>query len=161
MSKPKILEMKEKIAEVEGKITELKEELEGEIVYESEEGTNTDVTLSDTTEDADGIEIFFDNDRSVTNGERIFSSIKVMKPNGKYVTLETSKVGSTYVYRDGQEYQIVGNKLNVVHFYNSVFNGNTVSTNIDHQGFIRVFKVVKYKKKTVENTEDTVESEEQ
>lgn len=153
MSKPLILELKEKLAQIEEKITELKEELEGEVLYESEEGTNADVTLSDTIEDANEIEIFFDNDRSATNGEKIFSSVKVMKPNGKYVTLETSKAGSTYVYKDGQEYQISGNKLNVVHFYNLVFNGNTVSTNIDHQGFIRIFKVVKYKKKTVEEEE--------
>ena len=131
MSKPLILELKEKI--------------EGTTLYESEEGTNADVTLSDTVENYDEIEIYFDNDRSSGTGEKIFNSAKVINSNNKYVTLKTSKIGGSYVYEDGQEYQISGNKLNVVHFCNIVFNGNTVSTSIDHQGFIRVFKVVGYK----------------
>lgn len=119
--------------------------IEGEKLYENEVGTNGDVTLGETVEDYDEIEIYFDNDRSSENGERIFSCVKVIKPHGKYITLETTKIGSVNVYRDGQEYQILENKLNVVHFYNSVFNGNTVQTSIDYQGFIRVFKVVGYK----------------
>lgn len=131
MSKPLILALKEKI--------------EGTTLYENEEGTNTDVTLNDTTENYDEIEIFFDNDRSANTGEKIFNSTKVINPNNKYVTLKTSKIGGTYVYEDGQEYQILENKLNVIHFCNIVFNGNTVSTSIDHQGFIRIFKVVGYK----------------
>lgn len=119
--------------------------IEGEILYENEVGTNGNVPLNDTSEDYDEIDIFFDNDRSAGTGERIFSCVKVMKPHGKYVTLETTKIGSVNVYRDGQEYQILGNKLNVVHFYNSIFNGNTVQTSIDYQGFIRVFLVIGYK----------------
>ncbi len=123
----------------------IEEAIEGEILYKNEVGTNGDITLSETVENYDEIEIYFDNDRSSGNGERIFSCVKVMKPHEKYVTLETTKIGSVNVYKDGQEYQILENKLNVVHFYNSVFNGNTVQTSIDYQGFIRVFKVVGYK----------------
>lgn len=123
----------------------IEEAIEGEILYKNEVGTNGDITLSETVENYDEIEIYFDNDRSSENGERIFSCVKVMKPHEKYVTLETTKIGSVNVYKDGQEYQILENKLNVVHFYNSVFNGNTVQTSIDYQGFIRVFKVVGYK----------------
>ena len=119
--------------------------IEGEILYKNEVGTNGDVTLSNTVEEYDEIEIFFDNDRSAGTGEQIFSSIKVEKPHGKYVTLETSKAGSVNIYKDGQEYQILGNKLNVVHFYNLVFNNNSVSTSIDYQGFVRIFKIVGYK----------------
>ena len=134
MSKPLILELKEKIVELE-------EKLKKEILYENEEGTNADVTLNDTVENYAEIEIFFDNDRSSSQGEKIFSSTKVINPNGKYVTLETSKAGSTYIYLHGQEYKILANKLSVVHFYNLIFNSNTIETKIDHQGFIRIFKI--------------------
>ena len=123
----------------------IEEAIEGEVLFKNEVGTNGDITLSNTVEEYDEIEIFFDNDRGTVTGERIFSNIKVMKPNGKYVTLETSKAGSVNIYKDGQEYKISGDKLSVVHFYNLVFNGNTVSTSIDYQGFIRIFKIVGYK----------------
>ena len=138
MSKPLLLELEEKIIEI-------KEKLTGKTLYENEEGTNENVTLNDTVENYDEIEIYFDNDRSSDKGEKIFNSAKVLKPNGKYVTLENTKAGTVYVYKDGQEYQILGNKLNVVHFYNITFNGSTHTTEIDHQGFIRIFKVVGYK----------------
>ena len=120
-------------------------EKKGTVLYEDEEGTNGDITLNDTVENYDEIEIFFDNDRNSGNGEQIFNNAKVMKPNGKYVTLEATKSGTVYTYKDGQEYQILENKLNVVHFYNLVFSNDSVTTSIDYQGFIRVFKIIGYK----------------
>ena len=100
MSKPLLLELEEKIIEI-------KEKLTGKTLYENEEGTNENVTLNDTVENYDEIEIYFDNDRSSDKGEKIFNSAKVLKPNGKYVTLENTKAGTVYVYKDGQEYQIL------------------------------------------------------
>lgn len=120
-------------------------EKKGQILYESEEGTNKDVTLNDTVEDYDKIEIFFDNDRSLSSGEKAFDSVTVFNPNGKNATLEATLVGSVNVYKDGQEYRILGNKLSVVHFYNLIFTGDSHTTSIDYQGFIRIYKIVGYK----------------
>lgn len=121
-------------------------EKKGTVLYESEEGTNTDITLNDTAENYDEIEIFFNNDRRITSGEKVFDSATVIDPNKKNVTLEATLVGSVNVYKDGQEYKIEGNKLNVVHFYNLIFTGDSHTTSIDYQGFIRIYKIVGYKK---------------
>lgn len=85
------------------------EELQGTILFENEEGVNTNITLSETAANFDYIEIFFARKGSLT----IFSSEKVYNPNSKYVEL-------SFVHVPGDEtMQVYGSRLYI--------NGTTIS----------------------------------
>ena len=68
-------ELDENTANIEG--------LQGTILFENENGVNTNITLSETVANFDYIEIFYARKGSLT----IFSSVKVENPNGKYAQL--------------------------------------------------------------------------
>lgn len=79
--------------------------LRSDILYESTSGTLDNITLSNTSEDYDYIEIFgYDNDN-----HQIYS--KIIKPNGKTIVLTSSKRFEDMIYTKVQPITFNGNSL--------------------------------------------------
>ena len=117
------------------------EGLQGTILFENEDGVNTNIVLSESAINFNYIEIFYARKGSLT----IFSSVKVENPDGKYVQLSFnhSPVSETM--------QIYGSRLYI--------NGTTINREqttmfqMNNTGFIsmstatdlNIYKVVGYK----------------
>ena len=66
-------------------INKLEEKVLGTILYENSDGTNEDITLSETVENYDCIEIFYRNN----TGVGMYNSIKIENANNKMAILST------------------------------------------------------------------------
>lgn len=126
-------ELDENTANIEG--------LQGTILFENENGVNTNITLSETVANFDYIEIFYARKGSLT----IFSSVKVENPNGKYAQLSFNHSASDNTM------QIYGSRLYI--------NGTTINREqntmfqMNNTGFVlmstptalNIYKIIGYK----------------
>ena len=117
------------------------EGLQGTILFENEDGVNTNITLSESAVNFNYIEIFYARKGSLT----IFSSVKVENPDGKYVQLSFnhSPVDVTMqIY--GSRLYINGTTIN--REQNTMFQmNNTGFVSMSTQTDLNIYKVVGYK----------------
>ena len=104
-----------------------------EVLYNDSTGTNGTVTLSKSSANYSYLEIFY------RNNDQQYSSVKVYQPNGKYVSLLTTYMASSYFMLKGARIQISGNKINKLGYYEgNAYNQSTLTTNANNTYIVRV-----------------------
>lgn len=72
--------------------TKLSEVLERTVLYNNETGSNSTITLNDSVEKYEDIEIFY------RNNDKYYNSIKINKPNNKQLSLMSVTRQSEWAY---------------------------------------------------------------
>lgn len=117
------------------------EGLQGTILFENEDGVNTNIVLSESAVNFNYIEIFFARKGSLT----IFSSVKVENPDGKYVQLSFNhSSGDVTMQIYGSRLYINGTTIN--REQNTMFQmNNTGFVSMSTPTDLNIYKVVGYK----------------
>lgn len=117
------------------------EGLQGTILFENEDGVNTNIVLSESAVNFNYIEIFYARKGSST----IFSSVKVENPDGKYVQLSFNHSPvSTTMQIYGSRLYINGTTIN--REQNTMFQmNNTGFISMSTPTDLNIYKVVGYK----------------
>lgn len=118
--------------------------INGKVLFESSSGETGNITLSDSTENYEYIDIFFRND-----GYN-YSSVRVYKPNGLRVNLisMTQNNSGTYkgIYFRNKIVEIIKNTI--TNYSSSQFfitGDNTCGLNLDASGLTYITKVIGYR----------------
>ena len=120
---------------IEEEFSTLKEIMEGSVLYENKNGNTGNITLRQSVETFDYIEIFY------KNVDNFFSSVKVEAPNKKNVNLFT-----TFINQDG----LVVNVSSAIkyiseEFISNIYYGGASGSNVTPNNDIKITKVVGYK----------------
>ena len=118
----------------QGKI--LNEKLVGTVLYEDEEGTTGNITLSDSAANYDYIDFYCKRSTHVY-------TVRTYNPNGNTVSLSTNYCDGTYMYLYTKVITISGNVLTVVRSNLGYFNNDSTHATSDDSNFIT--KIVGYK----------------
>lgn len=103
------------------------------VLYNNTTGTNGTVDLSETSANFTYLEIFY------RNNDQQYSSVKVYNPDGKYVSLLTTYIASSYFMMKGARIQISGNKINKLSYYEgNAYNQATWTTSANNTYIVRV-----------------------
>ncbi len=104
-----------------------------EVLYNDATGTNGTVTLSNSSANYSYLEIFY------RNNDNQYSSVKVYNPNGKYVSLLTTYMASSYFMLKGARIQISNDKINKLGYYEgNAYNQATLTSNANNTYITRV-----------------------
>lgn len=126
-------ELDENTANIEG--------LQGTILFENENGENTNITLSETVANFDYIEIFYA--RKGTN-YNVYNSVEVENPNGKYVSLSLNHCASDSIMQIfGKRIYIDGTSIAKIQEIMVQVQETTVATS--STDYLYIYKVVGYK----------------
>jgi hypothetical protein len=118
------------------------EGLQGTILFENEDGVNTNITLNETAANFDYIEIFFAKDGS-TDG---YASTRIFSPDGKKANLNMSKgsANNTIIFYNS-EFLISGTSITLDSGKSIAFINTGTVTGFSNTGELKIFKVVGYK----------------
>lgn len=110
------------------------------ILYENESGTSDNITLEETTENFDYIEIFYS---FLSSTVHYFSSVKVDKPNEKIVSLHAIKTTSNNYIEGVSNIKILNNTIS---FWDNHTFYNQGDTGIKAENEIKIHKILGYRK---------------
>lgn len=120
-------------------LKELKEIIAGTILYENENGTTENVTLSQSAEEFDYIEIFY------KNNDNFYNSTKIDSPNGKSVNLLVLFINQTgLVFNIASAIVKIENTTISKSFWGNSSTGSS-TTNVSTTDMIKITKVIGYK----------------
>lgn len=135
----------ENLNKIQTDLQKLIEDLENDIntnavtLYENEQGTKTDITLSESAENFEYIEIFFTSDD-------IYNSVKIPKPNGKRVNINNSFTLNNIQYLYLAVWSISNTKLSFVSAKNNFIDTNNDIGTYGSDSYIKIVKVVGYRR---------------
>lgn len=120
---------------------DIEESIEGTVLYESQEGTISDISLNESSANFKYLEIFFFDDHSLCKSEKIFN------PNGKRASLSTFNVyaKSGTVFANSRIIKISGTSIS--NDTEGDGYGQWISWNntINATNNIKIYKIVGYK----------------
>lgn len=107
-----------------------------EILYQNEEGVNTNITLNNSVENYSFIEVFY------RNNDNYYTSRKFYKPNNKKIILDSNYISPTNIVWKYQHRLFENDKFNVVQ--NTELSKSDFP-NVTNNSNIYVFLVLGYK----------------
>ena len=119
-------------------INKIEEKLVGTVLYENEEGTTGDITLSDSVANYDYIEF------QCKRGEFIYCSGKLSNINGKTISLSTNYTTSSQMYVYSKVITVLENVITAVRA-NLAYFSNSSSASFSSDDSHYIVKVVGYK----------------
>lgn len=113
-------------------------EVLGKVLYENNNGSNETIILNDSASNYKFIEIFYQSNDAAC------SSVKIVNPNGKRVSLQAFWSVDNYCYGKIKQVLIDNNKINNLAFQQLVIPSGASPT-ISLSNFIYITKVIGYK----------------
>lgn len=114
--------------------------INGTVLYDNEEGTTGNITLSETSANFRYLEIFYG--KASTN-----TSVKIFNPNGKLASLNLLyKAGTNTIQNTYKEITVSGANISVTNsgFINVTTGTNAVNSSMDDPSII-IYRIIGYK----------------